>query len=419
MNETTTLTNPRELRGQHIATHSSIKQENGFFFIPSASGKNKNYRVNLGQGTCTCADFTFRKMKCKHLFAAQIRFEQDFLAAIPEAPKPEPKRVIAPVPARKTYPQKWSAYNAAQTSEKREFQRLLALLCSGVREPEQTFGRPRLPLADMIFACVFKSYSTFSGRRFATDLQDAHERGHLSQLPHYNSLFRYFEKPEMTPILEMLIAESSKPLAALESSFAVDATGLGTTHGFTWHYAKYQQPRMIAKKEWKKLHVITGTVTNVICGAKVTDKSEHDSNYFAPLVEAASKNFEMREIMADAAYLSKANLETAVSYNAFPYIAWKSNSRITEKKPANELWNKLYHLFSLNREQFLSRYGQRSNNETTFSMLKMKFGGTLRSKSAVAQENEALAKCLCHNLCCLIQSMFEFGIEPEFGNVLP
>ena len=30
-------------------------------------------------------------------------------------------------------------------------------------------------------------------------------------------------------------------------------------------------------------------------------------------------------------------------------------------------------------------------------------------------KNEVLAKCVCHNLCCLIQSMHEFGIDPVFG----
>jgi hypothetical protein len=33
---------------------------------------------------------------------------------------------------------------------------------------------------------------------------------------------------------------------------------------------------------------------------------------------------------------------------------------------------------------------------------------------AWAQVNEALCKILCHNICCLIQSIFELGIEPTF-----
>jgi len=47
-------------------------------------------------------------------------------------------------------------------------------------------------------------------------------------------------------------------------------------------------------------------------------------------------------------------------------------------------------------------------------MIKRKFGNSLRSKTKTAQVNEALCKVLCHNLCCLIQSMFEFQVQPDF-----
>ena len=49
-------------------------------------------------------------------------------------------------------------------------------------------------------------------------------------------------------------------------------------------------------------------------------------------------------------------------------------------------------------------------------MIKMKFGGSVRAKTPTAQVNEVLAKILCHNICVLIQSFYEFGISPEFGS---
>jgi transposase len=74
----------------------------------------------------------------------------------------------------------------------------------------------------------------------------------------------------------------------------------------------------------------------------------------------------------------------------------------------------MYYYFAYNQQWFMERYHQRSNVESTFSMIKAKFGDSLRSKTKTAQVNEALCKILCHNLCCLIQSMFEFQIKPEF-----
>ena len=66
------------------------------------------------------------------------------------------------------------------------------------------------------------------------------------------------------------------------------------------------------------------------------------------------------------------------------------------------------------RDEFLGFYHRRSNVETTFHMIKSKFGPNVRSKTGVAQLNEVLCKVLCHNLCCLVQSIYELGIEPEF-----
>ncbi len=404
------LQNPRQLRGLEIAKTFTIKEENGLWFVPSASGKSTRYKVDLTKQKCTCPDCEIRRQKCKHIFAVEFSFEQDFLG---ELSKQEISQLPKPLAVRKTYRQKWKSYNQAQTVEKSEFQRLLATLCKSIGEPSQPNGRPRLPLADMIFSCTFKVFSTFSGRRFSTDLQDAKGKGFISDVPHFNSVLRYFDKPLMTPYLQMLIEESSLPLSALEKTFAIDASGLSATHGFTWHYAKYEQPRLVAKKDWLKIHICTGTLTNVVTAVEVTDKYEHDTNYFEPLIDATTPNFEMEEVSADKVYLSKANLQTAIDNGSYPYIAWKSNSRATEKE-GNELWNKLYHYYALNQEKFLECYHRRSNVESTFAMIKAKFSGSLRAKNKTSQTNEALAKILCHNIVCLIQSMHEFGVKPDF-----
>jgi hypothetical protein len=47
-------------------------------------------------------------------------------------------------------------------------------------------------------------------------------------------------------------------------------------------------------------------------------------------------------------------------------------------------------------------------------MIESKFGDAVRRKTEVAQVNEVLLKVLCHNICVVIQEMFELGIEPSF-----
>ena len=62
----------------------------------------------------------------------------------------------------------------------------------------------------------------------------------------------------------------------------------------------------------------------------------------------------------------------------------------------------------------MQNYHKRSNVETTFSMIKAKFGERVRSRGRMAQINEVLCKVLCHNICCLIQSIYELGVESIF-----
>ena len=74
----------------------------------------------------------------------------------------------------------------------------------------------------------------------------------------------------------------------------------------------------------------------------------------------------------------------------------------------------MFHYFSFRRDDFLSHYHRRSNVESTFSMIKAKFRDHVRSKTDIAMRNEILCKVLCHNICVLIQEMFELGIDPAF-----
>lgn len=81
------------------------------------------------------------------------------------------------------------------------------------------------------------------------------------------------------------------------------------------------------------------------------------------------------------------------------------------------MWNNLFHYFQFKRDEFLAHYHKRSNVETVFSMIKAKFGPALRSKTDTAQKNEVYFKVLLHNLCVLVQSIYELGIDPVFWPV--
>lgn len=392
----------RNIRGLEIASDSEITREGNIWIVPSQSS-SKKYSVNLFIQTCSCPDYEENKRKCKHMYAAEYALQRESGMHVPDPPKVDKPK----------YRQQWHAYNAAQVNEKAKFQLLLGELCKGIEEPLQEMGRRRLPLSDILFASAFKVYSTVSCRRFSSDLREAHAKGYLSKLPSYNSIFDYFGYEMMTPYLNQLIIESSLPLSTVDWDFAADSSGFATCQFKRWLWAKYGDAKTMDRRDWIKVHLMCGVKTNIVTAVKISHAHAGDSPYFKPLLETTSQNFPIQSVAADKAYSSNKNLSLVVAKGGMPYIAFRTNATAGDNR-STSVWKRMYHLYQYNQEAFMQHYHKRSNVESTFSMIKAKFGERLRSKTQTAQINEALLKVVCHNICVLIQSIYELGIEPSF-----
>lgn len=404
---------PREERGLKIAATKRIKKQDGKWLVPSSENASRKYTVSHGGDccSCTCPDFELYGLPCKHVWAVKFVIQRELFD---DGTEVETRQLTVSV--RKTYAQPWARYNAAQTSEKATLQSLLFDLCKSIPEAtEARCGRPRLPIRDGIFAAVFKVYSMLSSRRFTSDLCDANEKGYLSKVPHFNSVLNVFDSEETTSILMDLIAKSAEPLAAIETNFAVDSTGFSGCKFERWYDAKWGsnvEERMA--RTWVKAHAMMGCTTNVVTAVQVLGKDTNDGVMLQPLMAATAERFQIGDLCADKAYLTESNLCAIEAIGANAFIPFKSNSR--PGRPG--AWDKAYHYFNLHREAFLARYHQRSNAESTFSMIKRKFGDSVRAKNDVSMRNEVLAKFVCHNLSCLIHAMQEFGIDPTFKSTM-
>lgn len=107
----------------------------------------------------------------------------------------------------------------------------------------------------------------------------------------------------------------------------------------------------------------------------------------------------------------------ALLAGATPYIAFRSNFRV-DADYKSAIWKRMLAMFQDEYGRFLAHYNKRNNVGTVFSMIKRNFGDYVRGRDDRARVNEALAKVLCHNLCVLIQSIYELGLEPKFEGVI-
>src|SRR5262244_1744447 len=342
-----TVLEARQRRGLELATTVKIVRKRNEWIVPSQSGKGR-YKVRAiskRKFKCNCPDHETNGGKCKHIFAVQYLQQLDLF------------------------------------------------------DPD---------VAKSIRSRCFKIYSTLSCRRFMSDIRDAHSKGYLSRVPHFNSICNYMENPELTPILYSLITETSLPLKSVEVDFAADSSGFTTSRFHRWFDHKYGAVRQ--QHEWVKCHLMCGVRTNIVTAVEIRDKDASDTKLLPDLVDTTAKNFTISEISADKGYGSVKNYKAIERHGAVPFIAFKS----IHTGRAEGLWKKMFHYFQFRRDEFLAHYHKRSNVESTFSMIKAKFGDHLRSKTDAAMVNEVLCKIICHNICCLIQEAHELGITTDF-----
>src|SRR6202522_2478269 len=300
----------RELKALEIAARVRITYADGDWLVPSQTS-GANYRVAIGaQPSCECEDFTLRQQPCKHIIAARLTCERDHGGQGPAI-------VTDEVPKRQTYKQDWPAYNYAQATEKKRVRILLHELCRNLPDRERPGNvrgqKPHLT-SDAVFTMAYKVYCGLSSRRFSTDLLEAYEKGFLSKPIPGTKATAFLEDEYFTPILKELIAFSAAPLRAVETAFAIDSSGFGSSRYDRWFDQKYG----VTKRRqciWVKTHIACGVKTNVVTAVRILDKDAGDSPQFVPLVKETRKRFEIGEVSADKAYASLENFEEVAGCN--------------------------------------------------------------------------------------------------------
>jgi len=66
----------REVEARKYVASSRVMalSEPGLYLV--ANGRGENYVVDLVEHSCTCPDFTYRGVRCKHLIAAEMKDQE-------------------------------------------------------------------------------------------------------------------------------------------------------------------------------------------------------------------------------------------------------------------------------------------------------------------------------------------------------
>lgn len=324
----------------------------------------------------------------------------------------EKQKRIKQFEPKKKYQQNGPAYNEAQMNEKVYVLEFLDELLDYMPFPEIKIKPGRKPFTwkEKLTHVILQAYNTKSSRRSIGDLKIAQKLNYLPKAPHFNSLLKTLNDPETTKWLQHLINISGLPLKHLEQDLAIDSSGIGSNTYMRWFDIRIG--RNNERKSFKKIHIASMVNTNIISSAIVTEGTSADGPQFQPLIKQTKKVYDIKEVSADMAYSSKNNLNFASENGILPFIPFKKN--VTGKSRGSFMWSKMYKYFKTNPEEFYKKYHKRSNSETVFHMIKTKFGKSTRCINITAQINEILAICAAHNLCVLIQEMYEHNLVIDF-----
>lgn len=315
---------------------------------------------------------------------------------------------------RKTYPQEdWGRYRDSQHHEKSLLKRLAHDLCVRIAQPPRKPGpgAPRRLRSDLAYESIMKAYTNLSGSRVISDLNECFDDGYIAKVGHENSIHNFLASDETTPLLISLVEDAFVPLGAIENGqYAIDSTGMSPCIFDRYYSIRHQG--VAARRPYLKLHIMVGTTTHGIASLKVTSASEGDSPQLEELLaNARNKNVDVRELSADKAYSKIERFATLEKMGIAPFIPFRADAVIHAEADA---WSRHLAEFLFRKEHWLPHYHRRSNVETVFSMIKGKFGGSIRAKRPRSQINEVLCKCLAHNLCCYVKAIFMSGLAPTF-----
>ncbi|MYC36602.1 MAG: transposase [Chloroflexi bacterium] len=245
--------------------------------------------------------------------------------------------------------------------DQEHFEALLRDICDRVAPPDCESGLPELSASDVAH-CV-----------------NVHNQA--SRIAHY------LDNPALTPLLKALVEESARPLAAMETYFAVDGTVFG------WNGA--------ALRPWGvQCHLACGVKTGVIVAVEVGGASDNSSRFLPGLLRTVKNSYPGAEAMsAGKAYLSRENFEVAGKLDMALYIPFKKNSVSSrpgwQESPA---WNEALYLYRHDHEEFMRRYRPHSVVEDVMDTIEAGAGVCSHTGTGTTQLNRTLIEAAARNV---------------------
>ena len=247
-----------------------------------------------------------------------------------------------------------------------------------------------------LFLVVYKQFRKFTYKELLEDLSDNLSlRAYLglNKLPHYTTLIKFAQRIP-TQIFHKLISAFSKFIKQ-PKKVAIDGTGISLDNASP-HYCK-RIGKPYQKRPFLKLSVIVDIKHYLILQFKIRKKSRHDVTDAYPLVKKFAKHYKPDIFYGDRGYDSEKLFKIVFEeLGAYPLILQK-RLEVPKHRRKGKYRKQTSEIFDY------GEYLQRNKVETVFSILKRKFGFSIKSKDVKNQKVEAMSRIIAYNIDRLLE----------------
>lgn len=248
-----------------------------------------------------------------------------------------------------------------------------------------------------LFLLVYKQFRKFTYKELLEDLSDNITlRAYLglNKLPDYTTLIK-FAKRLPAIVFERLI-NAFRKFIEQPKKVAIDGTGISLDNASP-HYCK-RIGKSYHKRPFLKLSVIVEIKHFMILQFKVRKKMRHDIIDAGPMVKKLSKQYEPEMFYGDRGYDDEKLFKIVFEeLGAYPLILQKRLD-VPKYKRKGRYRKETVNVFDY------GEYLQRNKVETAFSILKRKFGFSIKSRNVKTQKVEAMSRIIAYNIDRLLES---------------
>ncbi len=270
---------------------------------------------------------------------------------------------------------------------------------------------PRVFTQHQLFAClVLKDFYNLTYRGTVGLLADGdslREAIGLKKVPHFTTLQKAADRLLVAASFRRLItttvqrARKAKLLRRRVRLAAIDTSGFEARHTsryFAWRrkkVGKHGRKCAVSYRRFPKLGVVCDTVSHLCLAARASQGPRPDFGDFRPLRIAAQASAGVRAVAADAGFDSEANHELARDELRIQSLIPAEHGRPPKGEPAGRYRKQM------KRHLHESRYGQRWQVETVYSMIKRLSGEVVNARTYWRRCRLLLLKTLTHNISIL------------------